>query len=115
MLNYNSCTLAPNVTSQAAYSTLLGGWLIVIVAVKLTTVFSAGDEGTYLRRNILFAFGITEILLCVLLLTKIEGGLNAAGGSIKRLVALMILEGVVFVADAVLRKRPMKKKGGKKS
>lgn len=95
---------------QACHSNLLGHMILVVLGAKLTTVFSATSEGTFLRRNLLVAFGLTELVMGISMFSRFEGDLNRAGASFKGLSTAMCLEGSIFLYDALFRKRVVKDK-----
>ena len=95
---------------QIVYSNLLGHMILVYLSAKLTTVWTATTEGTFLRRNLLTAFGITQIIMGISMYTRFETDLKNAGATFKGLSGLMISEGLIFLYDALFRSRPIKKK-----
>ena len=80
--------------------------MLGLAVSKLTTLFS-GKEGTFLRRNLLLAFGAVDIVMSTSLL-QFEKGFQVAGASIKYFSFLQFVEGAVFLYDAMFRPRPMK-------
>jgi hypothetical protein len=92
--------------SKLACSNLLGFAFLGLAASKLTTLYS-GKEGTYLRRNLLLAFGVVDIVLSTSML-RFERGFQVAGSSIKYFSLLHFVEGAVFLYDAIFRPRPLK-------
>jgi hypothetical protein len=77
-----------------------------LAAGKLTALYS-GKEGTFLRRNLLLAFGVVDIVLSTSML-RFERGFQVAGSSIKLFSFLHFLEGAAFLYDAMFRPRPLK-------
>lgn len=84
----------------------MGLALLSIVTGKLTTLFS-GKEGTFLRRNLLLAFGGLDVVMGASIL-RFERGFQVAGATIKGFSFLHIVEGVIFLYDALFRPRPVK-------
>ena len=65
------------------------------------------EEGTFLRRNLLLAFGAVDVVAATTML-RFERGFQVAGASIKALSFFSLVEGGVFLYDALLRPRPLK-------
>ena len=80
--------------------------MLGLAVSKLTTLFS-GKEGTFLRRNLLLAFGAVDIVMSTSLL-QFEKGFQVAGASIKYFSFMQFVEGAVFLYDAMFRPRPTK-------
>ena len=80
--------------------------MLGLAASKLTTLFS-GKEGTFLRRNLLIAFGAVDIVMSTSML-RFERGFQVAGASVKGLSLLYFVEGAAFLYDALFRSRPVK-------
>lgn len=100
---------------QECLSNLTGHMTLIVIGTKLATVFSATSEGTFLRRNLLVVFGVTQVLTGISIFSRFEGDLNQAGGSFKGLAGVMIVEGSMFLYDALFRARPVKKDKSKKN
>ena len=88
-------------------SQMWGVLLACVAAVKLAVVFSH-PEGTFLRRNLFVVFGAFDLLMAYI------GNSHAAylatqGASVTPFVAGLCLEGVLFLQDALMRPREMKK------
>jgi hypothetical protein len=82
-------------------SELCSALLCAVCIVKLTTFMTHG-EGTFLRRNLLIAFLIGNVVVGVVLALK---KLNISA-------AVFFIEGVAFLAD-ILRPREVKAAGAK--
>lgn len=93
---------------KIAYVNVLGFVLLMVVRAKLLTVLSNAKEGTFLRRNLLLAFGNVDLFMAVSTFTRFEEDFNVAGGTLKGMCVMMFLEGAVFVHDALFRPRPVK-------
>ena len=85
---------------QVVYSNLLGHMIFLYLSAKATTVWTSTTEGTFLRRNLLLAFGMNQIILGVSMLSRFEKDLQTAGATFKGLSTLMIGEGLIFLYDA---------------
>ena len=82
------------------------GVLMATVSVaKLTTVF-AQTEGTFLRQKLFFVFGLSDLAFAYVM--RSYDGLEAS--VTQGFVALLALEGVAYVCDAIFRSRPTKAK-----
>ena len=84
---------------------------MTVSAAKLTTVFSHSTEGTFLRRNLLITFGVADICIA-LLLSKHTDFIKTQFGvpfGMAPFMAMMFLEGAVYLYDALARPRKTKK------
>jgi hypothetical protein len=82
-------------------SALCSALLCAVCIAKLTT-FMTHAEGTFLRRNLLFAFVIGNLVVGTVLATMKPAMYMSA--------ALLFIEGAAFIADAL---RPREVKAGK--
>ena len=85
---------------------------MVYVAVKVTTVFS-GPEGTFLRRNLFLAFGVTQVIMAVSILFRFESDFQKAGATVMFRALVMGGDGLVLLHDSIFRKRPLKPSSAK--
>mmetsp|Transcript_102077 Transcript_102077/g.292162 ORF Transcript_102077/g.292162 Transcript_102077/m.292162 type:complete len:105 (+) Transcript_102077:332-646(+) len=79
---------------------LFGVFMIMAACTKHVTVFGH-SEGTFLRKKLFFVLGLADIACAAIVFQY-----NAPGS--KGFAVLHGLEGVAFIADAALRKRPVK-------
>ena len=84
---------------------LFGVCLLFAVLGKVVTVFGH-HEGTYLRQKLLFTFGCLDLAFAYLVLDYSGFPPYVVVG----FAGMLAFEGVVFVADAVLRRREPKPK-----
>lgn len=97
------------VSGQKAYSKLTGVSLLTLVAAKFTVLFTHGNEGTFLRRNMFVALGATQLAGSIFLLGgESQEKAKAAGASFWTMAAILGGEGLVLLHDALLRDRPVK-------
>jgi len=92
-------------------SNIIGAFIVTVSAAKLTTVFSHSTEGTFLRRNLLITFGVADICIA-LLLSKHTDFIKTQFGvpfGMAPFMAMMFLEGAVYLYDALARPRKTKK------
>ena len=84
-----------------------GVFVLTVAAVKLTTVFTH-QEGTFLRKNLLIVLGLANLLMAYFF--YVNRAITAAFGADNMpYVAMMSLEGGLFLYDALMRERKMKK------
>ena len=91
---------------------ILQAWGILcltIALLKLTTVFTHTSEGTFLRRNLLIVFGVCNIAFAASFYKNAPFIYDNYGADNTPYAALLTLEGVVYLADALLRPRKIKK------
>jgi len=89
----------------------VSGWaLITLAAVKLTTIFTHTNEGTFLRRNLFIALGTTQLVgsIAVTTIGDTQSKAKAAGASFWPLAVILGGEGLVLLHDALMRNRPIK-------
>lgn len=87
---------------------LLGGFMLMAAATKLIAVRHA--EGTFLRQKLFFALGALDLAVAAVVFAYDALPKSATAG----FAALHALEGAAFLADAMMRDRPVKAKGKKK-
>jgi len=93
--------------SQVYLSNIIGFLLLYMVVTKLVAVFSV-KEGTFLRRNMLAAIGILDVLFGVSMYARFESDLNASRSSLQGLTLVFTVEGIIYLHDAKFRARPVK-------
>ena len=86
-----------------------GALFITLALAKLTTVFTHTQEGTFLRRNLLAAFGVSGLLLGYVFYTHSAHVQEVYGANIVGYAGLIALEGAIYLSDALLRPRKVKK------
>ena len=82
---------------------LVGALITIISASKTTTIMYEG-EGTFLRRNLMIVYGSANMYIAFTFIKHFPGS-NA-------IVGLLALEGLIYLADGIGRKRTPKE--GKK-
>ena len=85
----------------------LGLFIFTTALSKLTIVFT-NAEGTFLRRNLFVVFGLCDFLAAYLMFTCDEYFMSAFDETLKPLMAAAVLEGSVFLFDALFRSRDKK-------
>jgi hypothetical protein len=96
------------VPGRMLFVSQLWGLMVVSLALaKLATVFSH-PEGTLLRRNLFYLFGLSDLLAAFVCFSH-ESYFNSQGASGMGFVLAFAAEGGVLVADALMRPRPTKK------
>uniref|UniRef100_A0A7S4AN10 Uncharacterized protein n=1 Tax=Pseudo-nitzschia australis TaxID=44445 RepID=A0A7S4AN10_9STRA len=97
------------VSGQKAASKLAGVNLLALVAAKFTVLFTHGNEGTFLRRNMFAALGATQLAGSIFLLGgDTQEKAKSSGASFWTMAAILGGEGLVLLHDALLRDRPVK-------
>ena len=85
------------------------GVLFLFVALfKLATVFSHMSEGTFLRRNLLILNGLACLMYAYVCMGSHATLKDTIGFDNSGVVAMFAIEGGVYRADALLRKRKTK-------
>jgi hypothetical protein len=82
---------------------LLGAMFLMVAATKTTIVFGH-SEGTFLRKKLFVVLGLFDVLLAYVSLSF--DVLNAK--LMRGLCGLQAAEGLLFLADGLLRERPAK-------
>jgi len=102
--------LVPPGQQQALLSKVSGWALITLAAVKLTTIFTHTNEGTFLRRNLFIALGTTQLVgsIAVTTIGDTQSKAKAAGASFWPFAVMLGGEGLVLLHDALMRNRPIK-------
>jgi len=95
---------------QQALSKVSGWALITLAIVKLTTIFTHTNEGTFLRRNLFLALGTTQLVgsIAVTTIGDTQSKAKAAGASFWPFAVMLGGEGLVLLHDALMRNRPIK-------
>jgi len=98
------------VPGQQALSKVSGWTLVTLAAVKLTTIFTHTNEGTFLRRNLFIALGTAQLVgsIAVTTIGDTQSKAKAAGASFWPLAVILGGEGLVLLHDALMRNRPIK-------
>lgn len=86
-----------------------GTFIVALALCKLCTVFTHTVEGTYLRRNLFLVFGVCDLLTAFLLLQHDAFFMASFEVSVKPFIAIMAIEGLVLLQDALMRDRKPKK------
>mmetsp|Transcript_28800 Transcript_28800/g.73954 ORF Transcript_28800/g.73954 Transcript_28800/m.73954 type:complete len:163 (+) Transcript_28800:16-504(+) len=84
-----------------------GCMVVTIALLKLVTVFS-NPEGTFLRRNLFIVFGLMNLLMGGMILMH-EPYFVSQGASALGFFGAFAVEGLVLVADGMMRDRKAKK------
>ncbi len=100
-----------NVPLQGSYKLVVtqmfcGCMLATVSAAKLATILT-NPEGTFLRRNLMVVFGIFDVLFAYLMFEK-RSVVDKANADIRPFAAMFLVEGAVFLTDALLRDRSTK-------
>ena len=88
---------------------VMGCMLITAALAKLVAVFSH-SESTFLRRNLLVSFGLTDLLTASFVYSHSEYAMSTYGADLMPYVVIMVVEGLAFLYDALMRERKVKKK-----
>ena len=88
------------------FGQMLGTFILTVAVAKLTLVFTNTTEGTYLRRNLFVAFGMTDLLAAGILFGRDSFFIDNFDVSVKPFIGLMVIEGLVLLVDAFFRPRP---------
>lgn len=94
------------------FSNCLGVFIVTLATAKAVTMLT-NPEGTFLRRNLMFVFGFTDLLLaaCFQKHAALFADLGTSVGPYK---VLLLIHGSVLLFDAIARKRTPKSAGKKK-
>lgn len=99
---------SPNMWTTGGFASAWGGMVISLSALKIVAVFSS-SRGCVLRRNLLLALGLSNVLMAILYL-RMEPMAQAHGVAIvgKSLtfypfVEKLLLEGFFYITDSVVR------------
>ena len=88
-----------------------GGVMQVGLALsKLTTVWTNTQEGTFLRRNLLCAFGVSQLLMAYFMYKHTGSIKENYGADFTVWTILTFVEAVVYLGDVLLRERKTKLK-----
>ena len=87
----------------------VGVLLITIALAKLSTIFTHTQESTFLRRNLLLVFGLTDLLAAYYGYLHSAFMMDTYGADIRPYIGIFAVEGLSYVHDALLRKRKVKR------
>ena len=65
-------------------------------------------EGTFLRRNLLLVFGLTDFGIAYIFNSHNEFFLTTYGADASPFVLMLMVEGLAYLSDALFRKRVKK-------
>jgi len=92
---------------------LFGSFMLMAAFAKLIFVFGY-SEGTFLRRQLIFAFGCLD-LVCARAVLNYDGFGDKTFEIVGGFGILHALEGIAFLSDAIFRKRLVKGRKDKAS